>query len=163
MSTKMYNLYRVEDKDIHALFSWLVETRKRYHERIQEEMKPFVQKLSKEKIIDLMERAIRPGMNDLFNIEASAAVYSNEGNLYVQFFGLPFRFQDEEVEKASFLTDFHYQNQADQPEDIPDEEWDTRRRIVNAILDIDPAAARPSRCGLIFSFADITDAFDLMH
>ena len=161
MSTKMYNLYRVEEKDIHALFSWLVDLRKQYHAFIREEMKPFVAQKGLDEIVNRMEATTRSRMKGMFNIEANAVIYLHEGKIYVQFFGLRSRFQGE-LEKESFLINFHYQDQSDQPENIPDAEWNERERIVESILEIDDGA-RASYCGLSFPIAGVNDVFGLMY
>lgn len=161
MSTKMYNLYRVEGKSIQALFAWLVETRKQYYQHVREKMSRCVEREGLERITDQMERYTRSGYNGMFNIEASAVVYLYEGGLYVQLFGLHGPFGDT-IEKTPFLVDFHYQDQTDKPSDIPDDEWNERERIVEAILDID-SGARASRCGLVFQFADVNDVFSIMY
>ena len=161
MSTKMYNLYRVEEEDIYFLFGWLLDLRKQYHQHIRETMKPFVARKGIDTVVDLIEKGTRSGLNGLFNIEASAVVYLFEGKLYVHFFGLPSRFQDRIVDNAPFLIDFHYQDQVTVDEPVPDE-WKERERVVESILDIDPGA-RASCCGLSFKFADVNDVFSIMY
>lgn len=34
-----------------------------------------------------------------------------------------------------YILDYHYQNQTDKPDEIPDDEWDTRKKIWNEIFD----------------------------
>lgn len=64
------------------------------------------------------------------NFEASAVVYLHEDMILVQFFGIE---KLSETLSPAF-TDFHYQNQVDQPDNVSDEEWEYRERVWDSVF-----------------------------
>jgi len=154
MSTKMYNFYRYLGKDIFSLQSWLEELRQKYIQHAIETVANFAKLAAKEGLWGRISRDTRVGLNSPFNVTASVAIYLDNGYIYVQFLGVPYELYREEVGLS--LIDKHYQNQADQPEEIPDEEWNAREALVERLLNKHDSAT-PSHCALIWTLADNGD------
>ena len=65
------------------------------------------------------------GLNCLFNdYNASLQVIPLKDKILAMYFGNPDFFRECDF---SFLNDYHYQNQCDKPEDIPDKAWKERK------------------------------------
>lgn len=173
MSTKIYDAYKYSG-NIELLLSELVEMRSFYRKkRIYKilgamttilDVKPLVDytytyekddlvyDLPITNIMDVIKKFIDRKSWHPLNIEASAVVYLNRGNIYVQFFGLE---RDEFLPLNDKFSDFHYQNQSDKDENITEEEWQERKQVWDEIFS---SSCVPSVVGLIYDFGN--DLFD---
>jgi len=145
MSTKIYNAYRVKGsinqlmdllkklKEMHV--SQSIATYKMFGRNFLE--KDFKGILEKDETLeslsenfmgefileDIIRKICSRSMNEPLNIDASAVVYFEKGNIYVVFFGLS-RNEMGLIRGSDFLEDYHYQNQVDQSNyDWEQEKW----------------------------------------
>jgi len=105
----------------------------------------------------IQETALLSSSN--LNFAADICVYACANVIYVQFFGFSL---DEHVKvnpdfDFSCFEDFHYQDQADPPDDIPEDVYNARRIIWERIFE---SSYRPSRAGMVYS---LIDKFELME
>lgn len=152
MSTKMYNLYKYIPNDLFQLYDWLPVLRKWYIAHLVEEIAPLKEKVPVEKLWDMLHDATTKGYRGLFNVEASVVIYCDQGQVYIQFFGVPDEFH---LDSQTFV-DSHYQNQSDRPEDTSSEEWEARGDLVDRMLDRD-YGGRPGHAGFVFVLANASD------
>jgi hypothetical protein len=156
----MYNFYRYPRNDIFALQQWLEALRPKCQQySIQEIIK--YHKLVKGDLWDRLMEDTTTGLRSPFNIDSSVVIYLDGIDIYIQFFGVPLSLYEHEVE-IGMLTDKYYQNQSDQPENIPDEEWEAREALVNRLLDKHDSGM-PSKCGLSFVVMDKHDCMWVYH
>ena len=154
MSTKIYNAYKFVGKDIHELVSKLKDMRREHIAATVYMLRGTIRDFSGSsmdelsvayhKLADLVREDMKSGVNSSFNLTAAAVIYSFEGQLYIQFFGL----DKNVIISPQYFIDFHYQNQVDRPDDITDIEWAERERVWDS-HDI------PSKSGLTFSLVEI--------
>lgn len=120
-----------------------------------------MQKLCKNKTIgelqhyelcEILESIAQMQMSAPFDFAASVMMYHCENTMILQFIGIPFLYKDSKkllarhVKKGT-LKDFHYQDQADKPEEITRKEWDFRKRIWKKIW---KDVSRYSQAGFAF-------------
>lgn len=85
---------------------------------------------------DIQRKIKREGIRDSsvdYSFEILVIPFENE------FYGIVYTQQPELTKDflshTDIVRDFHYQNQADEPEDVSDEEWKERKRVWEAIFD----------------------------
>lgn len=164
MSTIMHNFYRYTGSDIVSLMALLRELRVAYVKQTQSTLAKFAprnkatREIDREKLLAWVEAHTATGERSPYNIDGSAVVYFFEEHIYVQFF-TDYPFLYGEVEPKGVFIDCSYDGRGDCPDEVTEEEWAERYRVVNAIL----VDNRPSRDGLSFIFADKGDAFTLVY
>jgi uncharacterized Zn-finger protein len=154
MSTKMYNFYRYPRNDIYALWEWLEALRPKCQQHAIQEIIKY-RKLAKGDLWDRLMEDTTTGIRSPFNIDASAVLYRDGLDIYVQFFGVPSSLYEQEV-KEFRLIDNHYQNSSDQPENVSDEEWERRYQVVERLLDKHDSG-HADKCGLSYILMDKHD------
>jgi hypothetical protein len=160
MSTKIFELYKYTGKDIQTLYKWLEKLREKQIELQLDEMIHWIDietdPIKRRKQRFEIERRItdetRIGAGGPFNINCSVMIYFYKKDIFVHFFGVERKLYIHN----SYLKDFHYQNQTDQPNNISDEEWNIREEITDIIFS---GIGIPSRCGLIFQILDESDNY----
>lgn len=160
MSTKMYNFYRWTG-NIFGLQTWLEKVRRDYLQETVAEVAKFSKRIPDDQLWDRLSDDTKAGLNSPFNIAASAVIYLDNNQIYVQFFGVRHHLYEAKIEEG-ILIDCHYQNQTDQPEYVSDEEWERREELVERLLDKHYSGV-PSSCGLSFLFASYQDCMYVSH
>jgi len=134
---------------LEELFMFLVALRKQYHKECIKEIKacygdnlPKWFEVQKE-----LERQLSSGTNDALNFQASAVIYPYKKRVYIQFFGLRERYLEKVLDGR--FEDYHYQNQADWPEEISEKQWNRRGLVWDKILSLGQDGI-PSDNGFIF-------------
>jgi hypothetical protein len=160
MSTKMYNFYQYPRNDIFALQQWLEALRPKCQQySIQEIVK--YHKLIKGDLWDRLMEDTTTGLRSPFNIDSSVVVYLDGIDIYVQFFGVPYKLYAQEVVDGMLINN-EYQDQTDQPEDVSDEEWDRRDQLIDRLLNKHDSGM-PSKCGFSFVLMDKHDCMWVCH
>lgn len=164
MSTKIYNAYKYQGKDINTLLGQL----KRMKTKVQKEALNIIGRntnsdLTVHNLVDLLRKELLSRERTPLNMVSSAVVYPYKNNLYIQFFGL-----DDRVvfgDKVNFINrklfkDFHYQNQTDDYVNVSKMQWETRRKTWEAIL---APSWKPSSSGFTYEFISHHDAVQLAY
>lgn len=111
MSTKMNNFYQWT-KDIFTLQIWLEQLREKHRTWLIPDIAQFAP-LAKGDLWNKLNADTLSGVNSPFNIDASVVIYLDDGQIYVQFFGVPYDLYKKEVRQT--LIPKHYQDNADRP------------------------------------------------
>lgn len=180
MSTKIYNAYRVNDGKLGTVFSIKRELEILYERHVLKtidsipndlrvkditlcNVTEYVKSLFDNKIKELdsvdmkfiinavMDRNAR---SERLNFRSSMVLYHHRKNIYIQFFGIDFdsgRDYIAGLEKNGILSDFHYQNQTDTPENIIEEEYKKRRVVWDEIFEAADSDT-PGEVGLSYDF-----------
>lgn len=150
MSTKIYTGVKFASNNIYEIFKSLIDIRKECIEIGMNHLTGnrfgtlrsymLIEKLFYRRTRDIVfglqksfDKTNRPHFHPsfLFNI----VIYPHPSG---QFYGAYFDDNISEYHKLLFdkkiVTDFHYQNQADRPEDISEEDWNTRETIWDELL-----------------------------
>jgi hypothetical protein len=143
MSTKMYNLYRTS-MNLAQLDTWLQALKEKHFESLIYQIAPFV-RIAKGDLWEKLMEDTKAGYRSPFNIDGSVVLYIDGRSLYVQFFGVKYELYEKDVQEG-LLSDFHYQNQSDMPDDISAQEWKKREKVVSRLLNKDDSGIA-SRCG----------------
>ena len=160
MSTKIYNAYKVKGLSLHELIGTFKVLRSRVEDY---QLKVLTSLIGTNKelyigdqnilepphlFLEYLRTSRAKGLNTPFNLEASVVLYTHpiEGML-VQFFGFP----DALTLPKKVFIDFHYQNQADKPEQVSEQEWAHRNQIWE---DIFRQSDIPSSVGLHYDLYD---------
>lgn len=80
-------------------------------------------------MLDMIKTAEKSSRKDILDCSLKAVCTFDEDYWYIKFFsnsGISRKMLNAIIEKLQ-LEDFHYQNQSDPPEDIPEEEYNKRR------------------------------------
>jgi hypothetical protein len=160
VSTKMYNFYKYPRNDIYALWDYLEALRPKCQQHAIEEILKY-RKLAKGDLWDRLMEDTTSGIRSPFNIDASAVIYRDGLDIYVQFLGVPSSLYEQEI-KEYRLIDNHYQNSSDQPEDVPDEEWERREQVIERLLDKHDSG-HPDKCGFSYILVDKHDCMWVYH
>jgi hypothetical protein len=82
-------------------------------------------------------------------------VFYYQKKVYVQFFNFNYWWRDtfKELRKTRKIKDWHYQDQTDKPDNIPDEAWSKRESVWEGIFKEHDSGA-PSQCGFSVDFID---------
>jgi hypothetical protein len=96
--------------------------------------------------------------NGYRSVNESAVIYPHKTGTYIQFF-LSREFHPLYEKKKKVITDFHFQNQADEPTNIPKKEWKAREKIWEEIFN--DYKQTPSESGLLYEFINFKQ-FDMM-
>lgn len=162
MSTKIYNAYIWNDT-VEELMSFLKDLRKSYIQEASLHLVSFSNYLkhkeeeykSEGKYFSLstyIRSCINSGLNEPDNIEASAAVYFNQGKIAVQFFGFEVFYRDDKrpmmeiIKNHPKLMEYEYWDNVDEPEDIAEDQWEERKLFWD-FLQV------PNEDGLIYEFS----------
>jgi hypothetical protein len=138
------------------LDTWLQQLKEKHMEALVYQVAPFSKKVDFDLFEKLMEHT-NAGFRSPFNIDASVVIYVDTSKLYIQFFGVDYSLYETEVQEG-LLVDFHYQSNSDKPDDVSDQEWKKRYKVVNRLLSKD-SSGNPSRCGF---YRTLTDEMDCM-
>ncbi len=151
MSTKIYNAYRYEGKNIESLIAML---RKIMEKHIVQRAFEINANLSDEAVksywglIESITNASKKMMRNPLSVEASAAVYFVDGKIYVQFFEVS---RNLLKPYKRYLKDWHYQNSSASHNGIDKSEWKERERFWDKLY---KHHCRPCDVGLCFDFTD---------
>lgn len=174
MSTKIYDAYRTRH-GLKAILAALKTLREKLGDKWKSDVASFLTGTvlsdssdSSNTRCDLsytihVGTTIMQGMNG-HNPTASAVVYPHpDGGDVVQLFGL-----DNSPECKTLLktflrrlkaTDYHYQNQVDQPERVSQSEWNLRRKYWDIML---PGAGVPEENGFTFELITKQKAIEIL-
>ena len=143
MSTKIYNGIKFKSNNWKEVLEQLLSIRESAKELAMtklsdEELAAFIltsktQSLSEWEIYSELESALEGGKSPAFTprINFSVILYpTREGDIYGCYFGDGY-FKLLEP----YVTDFHYQDQTDQPDDVSDDDCDFRRKKWDELLD----------------------------
>lgn len=150
MSTKIYNAYRYYG-DAGSLFNWLVRFRKRYWKMCAEHVFSILgsDQGYQHRVYSILRDVFKEGVRDVLNVSADAVVYLYDGRVFVQFFGVHDAYQmfGKRFRLSYDFSDYHYQNQTDEPSHLSEQEWDERRKTWDAIMRHSDV---PANAGLTF-------------
>jgi hypothetical protein len=155
MSTKIYDAYKWSGTSMEELLSKLKTMRDLYLEYIAARIVPWSKNSEFIAFMDLIQDETTKGLNSPLNIEASVVVYPFNSEIYIQFFGVP-----KLVFTPIFgdsISDYHYQDQSDQPEDISDGDWEARKELWDKILDWNA----PSVSGFSYTLCNEYDSYNV--
>jgi hypothetical protein len=91
---------------------------------------------------------------DRLNFRSSMVLFHCRENIYIQFFGIDFDSGKNfisSLEASNILSDFHYQNQTDIPDNTTEEEYEKRRVIWDEIYKA-ANSYTPGEVGLSYDF-----------
>jgi len=181
MSTRIYNAYKF-DGTIDALMGLLQETRKLYVECMGRALYGLRrEEVRYPRFLDKVQEEMRCGFRSPLNIAAACSVCFHEGAIYVVFHGVDFglaeylnvkklgmggalpllaREVDAKLVDDRRFSDFHYQDQSDPPEDIPEDAFSERGRIWDAIMGDERCF---NRIALQFDFMSAEQVADLLR
>jgi hypothetical protein len=169
MSTKIFNAYKyngslidliIELKKIRSLH---IEKSKGLVLRTATQLrKNHKNKDNKVRFINDIVSLIKLGRNsisykiDAIEIDADAAIFPlGDREFLVQFFRV-----NHDIEIKEPFIDYHYQNQTDQPEEISDEEWETRKEVWDKVFKDDWT---PAGAGVVFEICGASQDFDMFN
>lgn len=92
---------------------------------------------------------------DFFCVDSGLNIWLNGYYAYIIPFG------GAKLVQCDFEQDYHYQNQTDKPDDIPDEEWDARERKWEEVCLNDWNATRLYHAIVSFAPGEYSSLFDL--
>lgn len=93
------------------------------------------------------------------NVNESCMVFGHPTGTYIKFFlGFNFRAISNRMERSKKLLDFHYQDQADRPDELTAKQWKARQKIWEEL--IGDKVFR--ECGFIYDFFTFEDFDRLM-
>lgn len=152
MSTKIYNAYRFK-----GTAAQLMPFLKAVREDIEDDTVSFYREHRDESVetsaykLAMLFKEAADKMAFEFNVSSSVMVFFHDGEIYLQFYypghwGRSNKRYPDTV-WSEWIEDFHYQNQSDQPEDVPESDWERRRRVWDEILG---DYGIPSRAGLMY-------------
>ncbi len=149
MSTKINNAFRWKKGGSELLFRWLLAFRKRFQAFIIKKMKDMFRPEAKfSQVAELLRACTREGLNNDYNLKASAVVYLHRGKVYVQFFGVDPLYLRTSVGQSLDFADWHYQNLYDKPCEVGYKEWAARKKCWEEIM---AAGDSAGECGLSFA------------
>lgn len=149
MSTKIFNAYRFARGGAEAAFKWLLGFRKRYQAFVFKKMKGLFRPEAKfSQVAELLRACTREGLDNDFNLKASAVVYLHRGKVYVQFFGVDWEYLRDSVGGSPYFEDWHYQNSTDRPLDVLPRIWAARKQCWEEIMA--QGGGSFAECGLVF-------------
>ncbi len=175
MSTKIYDAYKfigagVKEPTVYDVYKFL-------HPIKLEIIKFYRGESSKEEIIaahkDYYQTRIRHGKagaektdfwqvyggSGYTNVCESCMIFPHRTGTYLKFFlGVNFRTISNRMEKSKKLLDFHYQDQADRPDELTAKQWKARQKIWEEL--IGDKVFR--ECGFIYDFYTFDDFDKLM-
>lgn len=167
MSTKIYDAYRVQGMTARELLDFFIEIRKDFFTKVTIQLSQYPYFKDKDYLAttDELKRIFRSGMRDPFNYVSSVMIYPYENDFYCVFFGMSDMLNGvtylEELERnetfMKHFSDFHYQNQTDQPDNVTDEEWNLRRDTWDKLI----SEYSFKRSGLEFTFIDAEDDWEV--
>jgi hypothetical protein len=88
-------------------------------------------------MLSMVKTAETSSKKDIFDCSLKAVCSFDEDYWYIKFFsnsGISRKMLNAIIKKLGVLEDFHYQNQTDPPEDIPEEEYNKRGDKWNQLL-----------------------------
>lgn len=92
------------------------------------------------------------------NPRSSAVVYPTAQRLLVQFFGMRHGFGPRKFKLPATFQDFHYQNQADRPDEVSATEWKARAQVWDRIF---ATVDTPTEAGLSYPIVEPEAAWRL--
>lgn len=113
--------------------------------------------------MDRCREAANSGQRDpLFDIECGFNVWLHKGYFYVIVIAEGYITESVRTRKPRWVEEYHYQNQADQPKEISDRDWNERRRNWEAVCAGTPSNHNNRRLYFdVISAKTEMDLFDL--
>jgi hypothetical protein len=152
MSTKIYNAFKFDEKmDIYDVLAFLSTFKKKvqnYYKKLAKEeyvVKAFKEPYESGNKTPFGKRFDRYGWDR--DVNENCAIYVHKTGIYIQFF---INGDFTSIYKSKKLTDFHYQDQSDIPEDITEKEYNKRRKIWDGIFK--NYDSTPDDAGLLYNF-----------